>query len=214
MPAAAPSQAARRAARSTPRRPMAIATDFDPTATVPDASGRFGRFGGRYVPETLVSALKELDVAYKEAFADPEFMVRGRGAWWGAWEEGRRWRGVGHRAPTGTAPRDDPPRLGRASAVLSRAMHGGVGRLRVLGVDWRAAWRTGRNARARGAPRAACGVLRATRSERRGGVRRGAAEVRKGGAYETPPCTGGSTLGAALPSPLGVASAVVAPPRG
>jgi len=41
--------------------------------TVPDARGRFGRFGGRYVPETLVPALEELDAAYRAARADPAF---------------------------------------------------------------------------------------------------------------------------------------------
>ena len=41
--------------------------------SVPDARGRFGRFGGRYVPETLVPALEELDAAYRAARADPAF---------------------------------------------------------------------------------------------------------------------------------------------
>ena len=36
-------------------------------------SGRFGRFGGRYVPETLVNALDELERAYREAMEDSEF---------------------------------------------------------------------------------------------------------------------------------------------
>jgi tryptophan synthase beta chain len=36
-------------------------------------SGRFGAFGGRYVPETLIAALDELEVAYAEAMADPGF---------------------------------------------------------------------------------------------------------------------------------------------
>ena len=36
-------------------------------------SGRFGAFGGRYVPETLIAALDEVEVAYAEAMADPEF---------------------------------------------------------------------------------------------------------------------------------------------
>ena len=36
-------------------------------------SGRFGAFGGRYVPETLIAALDELEVAYAEAMADPDF---------------------------------------------------------------------------------------------------------------------------------------------
>ncbi len=35
--------------------------------------GRFGRFGGRYVPETLVYALDELSQAYLEARSDPAF---------------------------------------------------------------------------------------------------------------------------------------------
>lgn len=38
------------------------------------ASARFGRFGGRYVPETLVAALDELDQAYAKAVADPGFI--------------------------------------------------------------------------------------------------------------------------------------------
>lgn len=42
----------------------------------PDATGRFGRFGGKYVPETLIAALAELEVAYASAMADPEFVVR------------------------------------------------------------------------------------------------------------------------------------------
>jgi len=40
------------------------------TQTVP---GRFGRYGGRYVPETLVPALQELEQAYAEARRDPAF---------------------------------------------------------------------------------------------------------------------------------------------
>ncbi len=42
---------------------------------LPDARGRFGRFGGRYVPETLIPALDELNSAYQEAKADPVFMA-------------------------------------------------------------------------------------------------------------------------------------------
>jgi tryptophan synthase beta chain len=40
---------------------------------VPDAYGRFGRFGGRYVPETLSAALDQLERAYAEAVADRGF---------------------------------------------------------------------------------------------------------------------------------------------
>ena len=40
---------------------------------MPDAQGRFGPYGGRYVPETLVAPLEELEQAYAEARKDPEF---------------------------------------------------------------------------------------------------------------------------------------------
>lgn len=39
----------------------------------PGASGRFGEFGGRFVPETLVPACQELEVAFRDAWADPAF---------------------------------------------------------------------------------------------------------------------------------------------
>ena len=39
----------------------------------PSASGRFGSFGGRYVPETLVPACEELEAAFREAWAEPAF---------------------------------------------------------------------------------------------------------------------------------------------
>jgi tryptophan synthase beta chain len=38
-----------------------------------EASGRFGAFGGRYVPETLIPALDELEKAYESARGDPSF---------------------------------------------------------------------------------------------------------------------------------------------
>jgi len=41
--------------------------------TEPSADGRFGDFGGLFVPETLVPACQELDAAFREAWADPEF---------------------------------------------------------------------------------------------------------------------------------------------
>jgi tryptophan synthase beta chain len=40
---------------------------------MPDAQGRFGPYGGRYVPETLVAPLEELERAYSEARDDPKF---------------------------------------------------------------------------------------------------------------------------------------------
>jgi len=39
----------------------------------PDSDGHFGQFGGRYVAETLMPALLELEEAYREALADPGF---------------------------------------------------------------------------------------------------------------------------------------------
>jgi len=39
----------------------------------PTAAYRFGRFGGRYVPETLIPALDELDEAFNTAWSDPAF---------------------------------------------------------------------------------------------------------------------------------------------
>jgi tryptophan synthase beta chain len=44
------------------------------TTTIPSPSGRFGAFGGRYVPETLIPALDELERAFDEAMADAEFI--------------------------------------------------------------------------------------------------------------------------------------------
>jgi tryptophan synthase beta chain len=41
---------------------------------VPDSAGRFGAFGGRYVPETLYAALEELDAAYLAARSDVGFL--------------------------------------------------------------------------------------------------------------------------------------------
>ena len=45
-----------------------------PEYPLPDARGRFGRFGGRYVPETLIPALDELEAAYASARQDPAFL--------------------------------------------------------------------------------------------------------------------------------------------
>jgi tryptophan synthase beta chain len=48
-------------------RPTGVAANSTP--------GRFGAYGGRYVPETLMAALLELDAAYAEAQADAAFHV-------------------------------------------------------------------------------------------------------------------------------------------
>ncbi len=36
-------------------------------------TGRYGKFGGQFVPETLMTALNELEIAYNEATKDPSF---------------------------------------------------------------------------------------------------------------------------------------------
>jgi len=41
----------------------------------PDANGRFGAFGGRYVPETLMPLVHDLDAAWRAAKADPAFQA-------------------------------------------------------------------------------------------------------------------------------------------
>ena len=43
------------------------------TTSVPDARGRFGDFGGRYVPETLTRALDQLTDEYAQARNDRDF---------------------------------------------------------------------------------------------------------------------------------------------
>jgi len=43
------------------------------TLQEPTPEGRFGEFGGRFVPETLIPAVLELEEAFREAWADPTF---------------------------------------------------------------------------------------------------------------------------------------------
>ena len=42
-------------------------------SSVPDAAGRFGTYGGKFVSETLMSALSELEILYRKLSADPDF---------------------------------------------------------------------------------------------------------------------------------------------
>lgn len=44
----------------------------------PSTEGRFGEFGGRFVPETLMPACLELEAAFREAWADPAFLAEYR----------------------------------------------------------------------------------------------------------------------------------------
>lgn len=45
------------------------------TAQRPDSLGRYGQFGGKYVPETLMPALAELEAAYQQYRSDREFLA-------------------------------------------------------------------------------------------------------------------------------------------
>ena len=40
----------------------------------PDSKGKFGNFGGKFVPETLISALYELEKVYNELKTDKDFL--------------------------------------------------------------------------------------------------------------------------------------------
>ena len=62
----------------------------------PDSVHRFGAFGGRYVPETLIPALDELDAAFDEAMRDPGFRAE---------LDGLLKEYVGRPSPLSTAPR-------------------------------------------------------------------------------------------------------------
>ncbi|MEA5567556.1 tryptophan synthase subunit beta [Anabaena sp. UHCC 0399] len=55
---------------TTPLSPSSPSTNL-----VPDTQGRFGRFGGKYVPETLMPALAELEVAYQQYRHDSGFQA-------------------------------------------------------------------------------------------------------------------------------------------
>jgi tryptophan synthase beta chain len=62
---------------------MVVELELNPTtgdvsgaqAALPDARGRYGQFGGKYAPETLMPALDELEAAYDEARRDPAFQA-------------------------------------------------------------------------------------------------------------------------------------------
>jgi len=52
-----------------------MATNTIEIPTLPDGNGHFGPYGGQYVPETLMALLEDLEAAYKEAKADPEYQA-------------------------------------------------------------------------------------------------------------------------------------------
>ena len=57
----------------TPSQTGLISGEALSPATRPNSRGRFGRFGGQYVPETLIPALQELEQAAAHAWRDPAF---------------------------------------------------------------------------------------------------------------------------------------------
>jgi tryptophan synthase beta chain len=65
----------------TPRSKPAEADAAQPLslAARPDSLGRFGRFGGKYVPETLMPALQELEEAYYHYRAEADFQTELQG---------------------------------------------------------------------------------------------------------------------------------------
>ncbi|MFB2738103.1 tryptophan synthase subunit beta [Umezakia ovalisporum] len=52
-----------------------LSPNYGLNTQVPDVQGRFGRFGGKYVPETLMPALAELETAYQQYRHDPSFQA-------------------------------------------------------------------------------------------------------------------------------------------
>ena len=52
-----------------------MASIISPSTPSDSRPGRFGVYGGRYVPETLMAALLELEHAYDTAKADPAFQA-------------------------------------------------------------------------------------------------------------------------------------------
>ena len=67
---AAGQQAAGQQAES---KPLSAPADRAPWMGEPGANGRFGEFGGRFVPESLMPACMELETAFRSAWADPTF---------------------------------------------------------------------------------------------------------------------------------------------
>ena len=72
---------------------MALAPNSTaPVMGAPSADGRFGRFGGRFVPETLVPACQQLEAAFTEGYgaldrAVLDGLIRLHGASTLAWAE-------------------------------------------------------------------------------------------------------------------------------
>ena len=59
----------------TPLSSNSQPADNQASTQTPDVLGRFGQFGGKYVPETLMPALSELEAAYQQYRNDPGFQA-------------------------------------------------------------------------------------------------------------------------------------------
>src|SRR5205085_6213334 len=59
----------------TQHKDQSIATQTYQHNVYPDERGRFGAFGGKFVPESLVAALAELESAYEQARNDADFQA-------------------------------------------------------------------------------------------------------------------------------------------
>ena len=53
-----------------------LGVDPVPAGPLPDESGHYGRYGGRFAPEALMAALAELTAEYQAALADPVFQAQ------------------------------------------------------------------------------------------------------------------------------------------
>ena len=60
---------------SDPRRSLITTNTMPRYESVDDIPSRFGEFGGRYIPETLVEAHEQLEDIYVKASQDPEFQI-------------------------------------------------------------------------------------------------------------------------------------------
>src|ERR1700677_1498657 len=61
--------------RRAKERPMSATRSMSVASGMSAVAGRFGVYGGRYVPETLMAALEELEHAYGVAKEDPAFQA-------------------------------------------------------------------------------------------------------------------------------------------
>jgi tryptophan synthase beta chain len=64
--------------------PRSNQSDANAATPQPDALGRFGKYGGKYVPETLMPALSELEQSFNQYRNDPDFQKELQQLMWDA----------------------------------------------------------------------------------------------------------------------------------